>query len=182
MKWAGIASFAAVALALGTAGAAAQWRSEAVLGATLGRLRASASSSTAPGFTAILGFGSRSLVFGPEFIWQNGDSLRVRGFAVGVRIRQPGGVIHPHLVASLGAYAWQSRLIVTIPDVAVVGLVPWSEITYLSGSLGAGLTVGRLDQGLSGVLEGRWHRNLSHDADAGPRSLIAVMAGLRVAW
>ena len=177
-----MASVAALALVVGATRAAAQLRSEAVLGATLGRLRAAGATTTAPGFTAVLGFGSRSFVLGPEFVWQNGDSLRVRGFAVGVRIRQPGGTIHPHLVASLGAYAWQSRVVLAVPEVAIVGPVPWTEITYLSGSLGAGLTAGRLDRGFSLVLEGRWHRNLSQDAEAGPRSLMAVMAGLRVAW
>ena len=49
MKWPGMASVAALALVVGATRAGAQLRSEAVLGATLGRLRAAGAATTGSG-------------------------------------------------------------------------------------------------------------------------------------
>ena len=171
-----------LAVLVGPARAESQLRGKAVLGATVGRLRAPGSGATSPGFAVGFAFGGRSVVFGPEFIWQNGDSLRVRGIAIAAKIRQPAGWVHPHIVASIGAYAWQSRALLAVPEVSVVGPISLTEVTCLSGSLGAGVTVGRLDRGVSLVLDGRWHRNITQQATAGSRSLVGLMVGVRFGW
>ena len=132
------------------------------------------------GFTVGLGIGSPTIVFGPEMVIRGGDTLRVRGFAIGARIRQRSQPIQPHLVATIGAYSWQ-RLAADEP-LAAPGSRRWSEVDYLSASLGGGVTVGPWRGRFSGLLEGRWHRNLRTDPRQGSRSMIGLDAGLRVAW
>ncbi|MFN0181616.1 MAG: hypothetical protein ACKVZ0_22620 [Gemmatimonadales bacterium] len=136
---------------------------------------------TLGGLTVGLGIGSPTLTFGPEMVIRNGDSLRVRGFALGARLRQRSQLLQPHLVVTVGAYAWQRSVPVTGP-VADPGARRWEEVNYVSASLGGGVTIGTWRGRWSGLVEGRWHRNLSHDPAEGSRSMVGIDAGLRVAW
>lgn len=176
------AALALGAMCLGAvAPAAAQPSGEGYLNAALSRQTSPVGNGTLGGFTLGFGIGSPTLVFGPELIFQGNDSLRVRGFAVAARLRQGGRWVHPHLVVGLGAYAWQ-RL--TPGDPGSGGPVPgqWREVSYLTGALGAGVTIGRWRGTITGMIEGRAHRNLTQEKAEGSRSLIGIEAGLRVAW
>lgn len=133
------------------------------------------------GFTVGLGIGSPTIVFGPEMVVRGGDTLRVRGFAIGARIRQRSQPIQPHLVVTIGAYSWQ-RLVAAGGSSPDPGPRRWAEVDYLSASLGGGVTVGPWRGRFSGLMEARWHRNLGTDPNQGSRSMIGVDAGLRVAW
>jgi len=126
------------------------------------------------GVTAGFGVGSPTLSFGPEIVLRTADSIRVRGFGIGGRIRQRSQYLQPHLVASVGIYAWQRAR-------AGQGR-RWDEVEYLTASLGAGASIGTWRGRLSGLVEARWHRNVASSATDGSRSLVGVDAGLRVAW
>lgn len=176
------AALAAVLLLVLAVEAWGQPSGEAYLTAALSRQSSPSGSGTLAGFTLGFGIGTPTLVFGPELIFQSGDSLRVRGFAVAVRLRQGGRWLHPHLVVGLGTYAWQ-RL--TIPSVAEAELDPtpfWREVNYISGALGGGATIGPWRGRVTGVVEARWHRNLDQDSVEGSRSLVGLEAGLRLWW
>jgi len=160
----------------------AQHAAEAVVSWMAGHESAPIGRGRVGGFTIGFGLIEGPFVFGPEFLFQNGDSLRLRAFAVNVRVRQQSGWLHPHLVVGAGAYAWQNQITIDAPGPVVDRRRVWREISYVSASLGGGLTLGRLDRGPAGILEGRWHRNLAQDPEAGSRSLIAISAGLRFAW
>ena len=147
----------------------------------LSRQASPAGSATLHGFTVGFAIGSPTLVVGPELLLQNGDSLRLRAFAIAVRLRQGGGWVHPHLVVGLGAYAWQ-RLTPPDPDDPFHPLAAWHEVNYVSGSLGAGAIVGPWRGRVMGLIEARWHRNLEQNAIEGSRSLIGIEAGLRLSW
>lgn len=172
-----------LALIAGAAGTvAAQPSGEAYLNGAVSRQTSPVGNGTLGGFTLGFGFGSPKVTVGPEMIFQGGDSLRVRGFALAGRIRQGGSWIHPHLVVGLGAYAWQRRVGLDSSGTSGGPIRPWREVTYLSGSLGAGVTIGRWRGRLTGMVEGRFHRNLSQTRAEGSRSLVGVEAGLRVSW
>jgi len=164
--------------------APAQQRVETYLAGSGGYLRTPMVGETTGGFAVSLALGGSAVIVGPELLWADGVHLRVRAFEVAGRLRQRAGRVHPHLVASLGAYAWQTRTDVANPVVTLagVGVRSWTEATYLSGSLGAGVTLGSLDRGISVPIESRWHRNLSRDDGSGSRSLIELRAGIRFTW
>jgi len=167
---------------LAPAAVAAQRSTEAVLSWMGGHESAPIGAGRVGGFSAAFGLAEGPLVFGPEFLFQNGDSLRLRAFALSLKLRQQAGRIHPHLVVGVGAYAWQNRITIAAPELLAETTRVWREISYVSASLGGGVTLGRLERGPAAVLEGRWHRNLAQDPAAGSRSLVALSAGLRVAW
>jgi hypothetical protein len=162
--------------------ASAQQQVEAFLAGSAGYLQSPSRGETTRGFALSLALGGSALIVGPELLWHDGDHLRVRAFELAARLRQRRGRIHPHLVVSLGAYAWQTRTEIVSPVAAVIGGSSWTETTYASASLGAGLTLGSLDHGISVPVEGRWHRNLGEDDVTGSRSLIEVRVGVRLAW
>lgn len=164
--------------------AEAQYRPEILVGPTFGRIHSPAGNATVAGLALGfgIGLGGQSVLIGPEAVLLAGGSQRVRAFAIAARLRQRVGALHPHLLASIGAYAWQQKTVLTLPELTVLGEADWRETDYLSGSIGAGLTVGGLDKPLSGVVEARWHRNLSQNDAAGSRALLALTAGIRLTW
>lgn len=165
--------------AMGPATLVAQPSGEAWLTAARSYLTSPERDGALGGVSAGFGIGSPTLTFGPEMILRSADSLRVRGFAIGVRLRQRSQYLQPHLVGTVGIYAWQRA--------QAVGTSPgagrrWDEVEYLTASLGAGVSVGTWRGRLSGLVEGRWHRNVATDPARGSRSLVGVDAGIRVAW
>jgi len=177
-----LATGAILALAVAPGQVVAQMATEALLSAMVGHESAPVGDGRMNGF--IMGFGLREgpFVFGPEFLFQDGDSLRLRAFGLTLKLRQREGWIHPHLVLGVGAYAWKHRVAAS-PELFVDGPTRvWRETSYVSASLGGGLTLGSVVRGVGAVFEARWHRNLEQNRAAGSRSLIAASAGLRVAW
>lgn len=159
----------------------AQPSGEAYLTAAVARQTSPVGSGTLGGFTLGFAIGSPTLVVGPELVFQTGDSLRLRGFAIAVRLRQGGGWLHPHLVIGVGAYSWQ-RLTLPDPEDPFNPAPFWREVSYVSGALGGGVTVGPWRGRVTGVLEARWHRNIEQTTIEGSRSLVGIDAGLRLSW
>ncbi len=172
------------ALVLGSASVEAQYRPEIFAGPTVGRIHGPPGNATVTGFNLGfgIGLGGQSLLIGPEALLLNGTTQRVRAFAIAARLRQRAGTVHPHLLAAIGAYSWQTRPVLTLPELSVLGGGDWVETDSFSGSIGAGLTVGGLTKPLSGVVEARWHRNLNQNGADGSRSLLAMTAGIRLVW
>jgi hypothetical protein len=168
-------------LASAPTAALAQPSGEAYLSGSVSRQTSPAGSATLTGVAVGFSIGSPTVVFGPELLLQNGDSVRLRAFAVAARLRQGGRWIHPHLAAGLGIYSWQ-RLTPPDPGNPFQTRATWQDINYVSGMLGGGATVGPWRGRITGVFEARWHRNLEQDSVNGSRSLIGIEAGLRVAW
>lgn len=160
--------------------ASSQPSGEAYLAAAVSRHAAAIGDGTLGGFTLGFAIGSPTLTVGPELLVQNGDSLRVRAFAIAARLRQGGRWIHPHLMVGLGAYSWQRR----DPDRAVDTPLAarWLEVSYFSGALGGGATIGPWRGRITGLVEARWHRNLEQNRREGSRSLVGIEAGLRLWW
>ncbi len=173
-----------VALVLGSASVEAQYRPELFAGPTVGRIHGPPGNATVTGFNLGfgIGLGGQSLLIGPETLLLNGISQRVRAFAVAVRLRRRVGTVHPHVLAAIGAYSWQTRPVLILPELSVLGGGEWVETDSFAGSIGAGLTVGGLTKPLSGVVEARWHRNLNQNGADGSRSLLAMTAGIRLVW
>ncbi len=170
-------------LILGSRGAEAQYRAEVFAGPVVARIHDGLGNAAVGGFNLGIGIGisGQSLLVGPEVLLLSGGARRVRAFDLAIRLRQRAGAVHPHLMASIGAYAWEAAPTLVLPEFVVVGAAEWRETDDFTGSIGAGVTVGGLASRLSGVVEGRWHRSLSQNA-SGSRSLSTLAAGLRVSW
>jgi hypothetical protein len=127
---------------------------------------------------------------GPELLVANGRALRVRALSGVARLRQGRGWARPYLLVGLGAYAWQDRVELEPPVLALSGGPAeaiattdyWRETRYFSGSLGGGVAIGSPGGRPEVVLEARWHRNLSQRDEAGARSFLTVGVGLQFAW
>jgi hypothetical protein len=174
------AAIAAVGLAIPTT-TVAQPTAEAYLAGAVSRHTSPVGDGTLGGITLGFAVGTPTLVAGPELVLRTGDSLRVRAFAIAARLRQGGGWIHPHLVVSLGAYSWQRA----VPPEDRGALPPgrsWREVTYFSGALGGGVTVGPWRGTVTGMVEARWHRNIQQNRAEGSRSLVGIEAGLHLWW
>lgn len=171
------------ALALVSRGVEAQYRPEIFAGPVVGRIHSGPGNATVGGLNLGIGIGiaGQSWLIGPEVLLLSGGARRVRAFDLAIRLRQQVGVVHPHLMASIGAYAWQVASTLFLPELVVVGEPDWRETDDFTGSIGAGLTVGSLTTTLSGIVESRWHRSLSQNA-GGSRSLLTLAAGLRLSW
>ena len=173
-----------VAVAAGSTLAEAQYRPELFAGPTIGRIHSPDGNATVAGLNLGfgIGLGGQSVLVGPEAFLLDGGVHRVRAFAIAARLRQRVGTLHPHLLVSVGTYAWQTKRVLTLPEFTVLGDSEWRETDYFSGSIGAGLTFGGLEAPVSGAVEARWHRNLGRTEAAGSRSLLALTAGVRLIW
>lgn len=136
------------------------------------------------GGTADISFRAGRLRLGPEGSVLRGSKRRVWSLGGVGRYELSGGDLRPYVLLGAGFYFWDRQIDVTFAPGSTDGYSSWgSDVTPLSLSAGGGLVFGPERNRVSGMLELRWHRSLTEgEFTPGPRSLLSVGLGARVAW
>ena len=138
-------------------------------------------SSPMGGVTGDLSFVAGRFRLGPEGFVLRGPDRRV--WSVGGVARYEGGTspVRPYGLLGAGLSWWDRPIVIAVPPTPAFR--SWgSDANLVSLSLGAGMIFGAPGARFGATAEFRFHRTLDRPEFTGPRSMITLGVGGRIAW
>lgn len=138
-------------------------------------------SSPMAGAAGNISFITGRVRLGPEGFVLRGPDRRV--WSVGGVARYEAGIsrLRPYGLVGAGLAFWDRPIVIAVPPTPAFG--SWgSDASLVSVSVGGGVSLGGPGSRLVAIAEARYHRTPRRPEFTGPRSMVTLGVGGRIAW
>ena len=138
-------------------------------------------SSSMAGAAGDFSFVAGRFRLGPEGFVLRGSDRRVWSFGGVARYEAGSSGFRPFGVLGAGLYSWDRPSSIDVPPTPAFR--SWgSDVSLVSLSVGAGVSLGARGRRLAAIAEARVHRTLARPEFTGARSMVTFGLGGRFAW
>ena len=138
-------------------------------------------SSAMAGVAGDLSFVAGRLRLGPEGFVVRGPDRRVWSIGGVARYEAGSSRVRPYGLLGAGLVWWDRPIVIAVPPTPAFR--SWgSDVNLVSASVGGGLSLGVPGARLGATAEVRYHRSLKRPEFTGPRSMVSLGVGGRIAW
>jgi hypothetical protein len=118
---------------------------------------------------------------GPEGFVLRGPDRRVWSVGGVARYEAGRSRIRPYGLLGAGLSWWDRPIVIAVPPTPAFG--SWgSDVNLISLSIGGGLNLGAPGSRITATAEARFHRTIERPEFTGPRSMVTLGVGARIAW